>query len=164
LNCAPKVEMAGLTSMTEPLRSPGRVEELGPAEAGPLRIEVSAAQLKRAQQAYSSALEAARAWRAFSPSPRHHDMTYWTLISSLFAEPGMNRTQLVDRIIDEAGVSRSTAERAIRDARESGLIVGRYAGSEVLFDLSDVIFNHCVNYFQSWMDAAKIARMLGAPG
>ncbi len=146
------------------LQSLGRAEELDAAEAGRRRIEVTAAQLKRARQAYSGSLQAARAWRAFSSNPRHHDMIYWTLISSLFAEPGMNRTQLVDRIIDEAGVSRSTAERAIRDARESGLIVGRYAGSEVLLDLSDGIFNHCVNYFEDWMNAAKISRMLEVPG
>ncbi len=143
------------------LQSLGRAEEPGAAEAGPGRIEVTAAQLKRARQAYSGALDAARAWRAFSPNPRHHDTTYWTLLSSLFVKPGMNRTQLVDRIIHGAGVSRSTAERAIRDARESGMIVGEHAGTEVLFDLSDSMFNHCIDYFQTWMDEAKIVEALG---
>ena len=148
--------------MTEPkLQRLARAEELDAAEAGPRRIEVTAAQLRRARQAYSGALDAARAWRAFSPNPRHHDTTYWTLLSSLFVKPGMNRTQLVDRIIDGAGVSRSTAERAISDARESGLIVSQQAGTEVLFDLSDSMSNHCINYFQIWMDEAKIVEAFG---
>jgi hypothetical protein len=82
------------------------------------------------------------------------------LLSSLFVEPGMNRTQLVGRIIHGAGVSRSTAERAIRDARESGLIVGEHAGTEVLLDLSDSMFNHCIDYFQAWMDAPELVEVL----
>src|SRR3712207_2898339 len=143
--CLQEFEMAAPGRMTEPSsQSLGRAEELGAAEAGPRRIEVTAAQLKRARPAYSGALGAARAWRAFSPNPKHHDTTYWTLLSSLVVKPGMNRTQLVDRIIDGAGVSRSTAERAIRDARESGLVVSEHAGTEVLFDLSDSMFNHCI--------------------
>ena len=98
--------------------------------AGPGRVGVTAAELARARRAYRGGLEAARAWRAFSPDPRHHDATYWTLIATLFAEPGTNRTRLVDRMVAEAGVSRSTAERAVRDARAAGLIVAARAGGE----------------------------------
>src|SRR5690242_18048654 len=89
-------------------------------EASPGRVTVAAAELARARQAYRGALEAARARRAFSPNPKHHDAVYWTLIATLFAEPGMNRTRLVDRIVGEAEVSRSTAERAVREARATG--------------------------------------------
>jgi hypothetical protein len=139
----------------------GRAVEQSAAKADPGRSEVPAAQLKRARRAYSGALDAARAWRAFSANPRHHDTTYWTLFALLFVEPGMNRTRLIDRIIEGAGVSRSTAERAIRDARENGFIVGEPAGIEVLFDLSDSMFNHCLGYFLNWMDAAKLSEVLG---
>jgi hypothetical protein len=130
-------------------------------EAGPGRAAVAPAELARARRAYRRGLEAARAWRAFSPDPRHHDATYWTLIATLFAEPGMNRTRLVDRIVGEAGVSRSTAERAVREARASGLVVGEQAGGEVRLDLSDRLFDHCVGYFRAWMDAGRLGPALG---
>ena len=130
-------------------------------EAGPGRIEVTPAELARARRAYRGGLEAARAWRAFSPDPRHHDATYWTLIATLFAEPGTNRTRLVDRVVAEAGVSRSTAERAVRDARAAGLIVAERTGPEVLMSLSDRLFDHCVGYFRTWMDAGRLGAALG---
>jgi hypothetical protein len=129
--------------------------------AGPGRGAVTPAELARARRAYRGALEAARAWRAFSPDPRHHDATYWTLIASLFAEPGMNRTRLVDRIVGKAGVSRSTAERAVREARESGLVVDERVGAEVRLDLSERLFGHCVGYFRIWMDAGRLGQALG---
>jgi hypothetical protein len=128
------------------------------------RAEVPPAELARARRAYAGSLDAARAWRAFSPDPKHHDTTYWALLTSLFAEPGMNRTRLVDRVIDAAGVSRSTAERAVRDARASGLVDAEPAGAEVLLDLSDRMFDHCLGYFRDWMDAPKLNRALGYAG
>ena len=129
--------------------------------AGAERVTIAGPELERARKAYRGALEAARAWRAFSPNPKYHDSTFWTLFSTLFAEPGMNRTTLIDRIIEGAGVSRSTAERAIREARESGLVCYRHAGAEVLLDLSDAMFNHCVGYFRDWMDQDKLSKKLG---
>ena len=129
--------------------------------AGPGRVAIMAAELARARRAYRGGPEAARAWRAFSPDPRHHDATYWTLIATLFAEPGTNRTRLVDRIVGEAGVSRSTAERAVREARAAGLIVAERAGPEVLMSLSDRLFGHCVEYFRTWMDGGRLGAALG---
>ena len=130
-------------------------------EAGPGRVAVAAAELARARRAYRGGLEAARAWRAFSPDPRHHDATYWTLIATLFAEPAMNRTRLVDRVVAEAGVSRSTAERAVREARAGGLILAERVGPEVRLDLSDRLFEHCVGYFRAWMDGGRLGAALG---
>jgi DNA-binding GntR family transcriptional regulator len=80
---------------------------------------------------------------------------------SLFAEPGMNRTTLIDRIIEYAGVSRSTAERAIHEARQSGYIVDRREGREVRQFLSDRLFNHCINFFRNYMDLEKIIEKFG---
>ena len=129
--------------------------------AGPGRVAITPAELARARRAYRGGLEAARAWRAFSPDPKHHDAVYWTLIATLFAEPGTNRTRLVDRIVAEAGVSRSTAERAVREARAAGLIVAERAGPEVLMSLSDRLFAHCVEYFRTWMDGGRLGAALG---
>ena len=131
------------------------------AAAGPEQVSISASELSRARRAYRGALDAAQAWRAFSSNPKHHDTTYWILLSSLFVEPGMNRTGLVDQIVLKAGVSRSTAERTVSDARESGLIVGESVGAVILLSLSDRLFKHCVDYFRNWMDAAKLAKALG---
>lgn len=130
-------------------------------EAGPGRVAIVAAELARARRAYRGGLAAARAWRAFSPDPKHHDATYWTLIATLFAEPGMNRTRLVDRVVAGAGVSRSTAERAVREARAGGLIAAEQAGGEVRLVLSDRLFGHCVGYFRAWMDGGRLGAALG---
>lgn len=123
--------------------------------------EMTGAELERARLAFRGALEAARAWRAFSPQPRHHDLSYWSLLSSLFAEPGMNRMTLLERIMDYAGVSRSTAERVIRDARDCGFIADRPAGKEVHYRLSDATHRHCVDYFRRYMDQEAMLRTLG---
>jgi hypothetical protein len=140
-------------------RSTARVaEDAAVAAEG---IEISAAELARARTAYRGSLESSRAWRAFTTNTRHHDVTYWTLLSSLFAEPGMNRMTLIDRIITYAGVSRSTAERAIREARESGYIIDRPAGKEVQHFLSPATSKHCIEYFRNYMDFEKIIKTLG---
>ena len=64
-------------------------------------------------------------------------------------------------MVAEAGVSRSTAERAVRDARAAGLIVAGRAGPEVLMSLSDRLFEHCVEYFRTWMDGGRLGAALG---
>jgi hypothetical protein len=119
------------------------------------------AELDRARLAYRGALEAARAWRGFSNNPRHHDMSYWSLLSSLFAEPGMNRMTLLERIMEYAGVSRSTAERVIREARDCGFIEDQPAGKEVHYFLSEATSRHCIDYFRRYMDQAQMMRTLG---
>src|SRR5690348_13938733 len=138
-----------------------RDEHAADGEARSGRAPIAAAELARARRAYRGGLAAARAWRAFSPDPRHHDATCWTLIATLFAEPGTNRTRLVDRVVAEAGVSRSTAERAVRDARTAGLIAAGRAGGEVRLVLSGRLFAHCVEYFRTWMDGGRLGAALG---
>jgi hypothetical protein len=147
--------------MSTSLRAARTSDEGCSDEAEARRVAIAGPELERAQRAYRGAIEAARAWRVFSPNPKYHDTTFWTLFSTLFAEPGMNRTTLIDRIMEGAGVSRSTAERAIREARESGLVCYRHVGAEVLLDLSDAMFNHCVGYFREWMDRDKLNKNLG---
>jgi hypothetical protein len=129
------------------------------AEGG--SVDIAEAELVRAQAAYRGALESGRAWRAFTTNTRHHDMTYWTLLASLFAEPGMNRMTLIERITAYAGVSRSTAERAIREARASGYILDRPAGKEVQHFLAPATLKHCIDYFRGHMDLEKIIKNLG---
>jgi hypothetical protein len=124
-------------------------------------VEISPAELKRAQTAFKGSLESSNAWRAFSTNTRHHDTTYWSLLCTLFAEPGMNRTALIERIMTYAGVSRSTAERAIREAKACGYISDRPAGSEVHYFLSDRLFEHCVAFFRAHMDLEQIVKNLG---
>jgi hypothetical protein len=142
-------------------RTPG----LGaPAGAAANQAAVSPAELEWARKAYRRALESDRAWRAFSAEPRHHDATYWTLLVSLFVEPGMNRTTLIERVTAGAGVSRSTAERAIRDARASGLVCHRQVGTEVLMELSERLFAHCLGFFRSRMDQVRFGEGLGEDG
>ena len=119
------------------------------------------AELARAQIAYRGSLQSSRAWRAFTPNTRHHDVTYWTMLVWLFVEPGMNRMTLIDRIMEDAGVSRSTAERAIREARESGYIIDRREGKEVHHFLSDHTFNHCIDFLRNYMDMEKIIENFG---
>jgi hypothetical protein len=127
----------------------------------PEPADMEGEELARARLAFTGALEAARAWRAFSPKPKHHDLTYWSMLTSLFAAPGMNRTALVERIVTYAGVSRSTAERAIREGRDDGYVVDEPAGREVLYYLSPRLTAHCVAYFRNYMDQAKIMHHLG---
>jgi hypothetical protein len=124
-------------------------------------LEISESDLARARTAYRGALDAGQAWRAFTANSRHHDVTYWSMLVSLFVEPGLNRMTLIERICGYAGVSRSTAERAIREARESGYIGDRPAGKEVHFYLSSRVFNHCVRYFRDFMDLHSMMRNFG---
>jgi hypothetical protein len=129
--------------------------------AGGSAGEVSEEELARARIAYRGSQESAKAWRAFTDNPRHHDITYWSMITSLFVEPGLNRTALIERIIEQAGVSRSTAERAIREGRGSGYLVDRPAGKEVRYFLSDRVFDHCIGFFRDWMDVARVVKRFG---
>jgi hypothetical protein len=148
--------------MARSLRRDARPEgETVAAEDGRQVVEMSPAELERARTAFRGSLESSKAWRAFSTNTRHHDTTYWSLLCSLFAEPGMNRTMLIERIIAYAGVSRSTAERAIREAKACGYIIDRPAGNEVHHFLSDRLFAHCVAFFRAHMDLEQIVKNLG---
>jgi hypothetical protein len=117
-------------------------------------------ELERARRSFRGSMESARAWRGFTDQTRHHDMTYWTLLVTLFVEPGMNRMTLIERIIDFAAVSRSTAERAIREARECGYIVDEPAGKEVRYRLSERLFEHCIEFFRHFMDLERVLKDL----
>lgn len=121
-------------------------------------------ELAKAQRAFRGSLESSRAWRGFSPDPRHHDVTYWTLLTVLFIEPGMNRMSLIERVVEFAGVSRSTAERAIREARGKGFIVDAPAGKEVRYRLSDRLLAHCFEFFRNFMDLERILARLDDQG
>jgi hypothetical protein len=125
------------------------------------RGELAGTELARARRAYHGALEAMRAWSAFSPHSRHHGMSYWSLLASLFAEPGLNRTRLSDRIVEYARVSRSTAQRTIRDARHSGHIVDQPSGKAVRYFLAEQMVDHCVLYFRNWLDQEQVEKALG---
>jgi hypothetical protein len=125
------------------------------------RAELAGTELVQARRAYHGALEAMRAWSAFSPHSRHHGIAYWSLLASLFAEPGLNRTKLVDRIVEYARVSRSTAERTIRDARHSGHIVDQPSGKAVRYFLAEQMVDHCVLYFRNWLDRGQVEKALG---
>lgn len=122
---------------------------------------LSEGELNRARVAYRGSLEMTRAWRSFTSNTRHHDTTYWCLLTALFADPGVNRMTLIDRIMECAGVSRSTAERAIREARASGYIVDQPTGKEVRYYLSDRMFDHFIRFFRDHMDLEKIIVNLG---
>ena len=130
-------------------------------KGGKAAPELPAAELERARAAFRGSLETSRAWRAFTPDTRHHNQTYWSLLSVLFVEPGLNRTTLIERVIAYAAVSRSTAERAIREARGSGYVVDRPAGVEVRFFLSDRLLAHCVRFFREHMDLERLIENLG---
>src|SRR4051794_41949466 len=105
--------------------------------AGSGRVAIAGAELARARRAYRGGLEAARAWRAFSPDPRHHDATYWTLIAALFAQPGTNRTRLVDRIVGGGGGSRATAARGVRRGPGGGVVLAEGGGAQGRLRLAD---------------------------
>jgi hypothetical protein len=113
--------------------------------------DISGADLEHARAAYRGSLEAARAQRAFLPSARHEDTACWSMLGSLFAEPGLNRTELVSRITQYAGVSRATAERVVSRARAGGHIIDQPSGRMVRYYLSDQSFGCCVDYFRKYM-------------
>jgi hypothetical protein len=118
----------------------------------PARAGAAEAELARARAAYRASLEALRGWRAISPSARHPDAACRGLLGALFAEPGLHRTALVGRVAECAGVSRSTAERVLRRARDDGHVVDRPAGKRVRYFLSERAFADCLAYFRAYMD------------
>ncbi len=77
------------------------------------------------------------------------------MLSALFAEPGMHRTELVSRISQYAGVSRATAERVVSRARASGYIVDQPSGRMVRYFLSQRSFNRCLEYYRKYMSAER---------
>jgi hypothetical protein len=112
---------------------------------------LSEAELEHARAAYRDSLEAAQAQRAFLPSARHEDTACWSMLSALFAEPGMHRTELVGRISQYAGVSRATAERVVSRARAGGHIVDQPSGRMVRYFLSERSFGCCLEYLRKYM-------------
>jgi hypothetical protein len=113
--------------------------------------DISGAELEHARAAYRGSLEAAQAQRAFLPSVRHEDTACWSMLSALFAEPGMHRAELVSWISQYAGVSRATAERVVSRARAGGHIVDQPSGRMVRYFLSERSFGCCLEYFRKYM-------------
>jgi hypothetical protein len=122
------------------------------------------AELERARAAYRAALAEARARLDLAPSARHQDTACWGVLASLFVEPGLSRTALVDRVAGCAGVSRPTAERVVRRAREGGHIVDRTAGRAVAYSLSEPAFERCLDHFRRHMDAGRGSGVRGGEG
>jgi hypothetical protein len=133
--------------MTAPVK-----DDLQPATAPSLlQAGIVGTELERARAAYRLSLEATRAQRAFSPSARHQDTACWSMLGSLFVEPGMSRTMLVGRIVEYAGVSRATAERVVRRARDGGYIIDQPFGKMVRYFLSEHAFASCMEYFRKYL-------------
>jgi len=133
------------------MRPPVRDDPQPATAPRPPQAGILGAELERARAAYSVSLEATRAQRAFSPSARHQDTACWSMLSSLFAEPGMNRATLVCRIVEYAGVSRATAERVVRRGRDGGHIIDQPSGKMVRYFLSQRSFDCCMEYFRKYM-------------
>src|ERR687883_1718142 len=80
-------------------------------------------ELERAKYSYDGSLQSARAWRSFFSEPKYQTTTAWTMVALVFVNPGMSRMVLIDRMQRYAGVSRSTAERMITDAKKDGFLL-----------------------------------------
>ena len=74
--------------------------------------------------------------------------------------PGINRTVLIERMQRYAGVSRSTAERMIADARKDGFLLDMEERNpkRSRYYLSRPVYVHCIEFFRNWMDFTKIER------
>jgi hypothetical protein len=130
-----------------------------PADDGGLDYpDVPADELERARFSYDGSLQSARAWRSFFTEPKYQTTTAWTMFALVFVNPGISRTALIDGTQRYAGVSRSTAERMIADARRDGFLVDRDARNpkRTRYFLSRDVYVHCVTFFRKWMDFARI--------
>lgn len=117
-------------------------------------------ELTRAKYSYEGSLQSARAWRSFFGEPKYQTTTAWTMFALVFVNPGINRTVLIDRMQRYAGISRSTAERMITDAKKDGFLLDKDAKNprKSRHYLSRAVYTHCVEFFRNWMDFTKIQR------
>jgi hypothetical protein len=117
-------------------------------------------ELERARYSYDGSLQSARAWRSFFGEPKYQTTTAWTMFALVFVNPGISRTVLIDRMQRYAGVSRSTAERMIADARRDGFLLDKEEKNRKRsrYYLSRDVYVHCIEFFRNWMDFTKIER------
>jgi hypothetical protein len=122
--------------------------------------EVPQDELERAKYSYDGSLQSARAWRSFFSEPKYQTTTAWTMFALVFVNPGINRTVLIDRMQRYAGVSRSTAERMVADAKRDGFLLDRAEkrSRNSQHYLSRDVYTHCIEFFQNWMDFTKVER------
>jgi hypothetical protein len=117
-------------------------------------------ELERAKYSYDGSLQSARAWRSFFSEAKYQTTTAWTMFALVFVNPGINRTVLIDRMQRYAGVSRSTAERMIADARRDGFLLDMEERNpkRSRYYLARAVYVHCIEFFRNWMDFTKIER------
>ena len=117
-------------------------------------------ELERAKFSYDGSLQSARAWRSFFREPKYQTTTAWTMFALVFVNPGVNRTVLIDRMQRYAGISRSTAERMIADAKKDGFLLDKDEKNpkKSRYYLSRAVYVHCIEFFRNWMDFTKIER------
>jgi hypothetical protein len=122
--------------------------------------EIPQDELERAKYSYDGSLQSARAWRSFFGEPKYHTTTAWTMFALVFVNPGINRTILIDRMQRYAGVSRSTAERMVADAKKDGFLLDKAErkSRNSRHYLSRDVYTHCIAFFRNWMDFTKIER------
>lgn len=97
-----------------------------------------------------SALDTMRIW--LEPfSPKFHSYGYTMMFMKLIISPGMKKSEIALFLENEARISRSTAERFIKDATDAGHIVVNNppdkAGLEIF--LSENLTNHFHTVFMS---------------
>ena len=122
--------------------------------------EVPRDELDRARYSYDGSLQSARAWRSFFGEPKYQTTTAWTMFALVFVNPGINRTDLIDNMQKYAGISRSTAERMIADAKKDGFLIDKDERNpkRSRYYLSRDVYIHCMDFFRKWMDFTKIER------
>jgi hypothetical protein len=122
--------------------------------------DVSQDELERAKYSYDGSLQSARAWRSFFSDPKYQTTTAWTMFALVFVNPGLNRTVLIDRMQRYAGISRSTAERMIADAKKDGFLLDKdeKRSNKSRYYLPRAVYIHCIEFFRKWMDFTNIKR------
>lgn len=85
---------------------------------------------------------------------RFYSVGFTLAFFRVLAEPADTKASLALYLENEAKVSRSTAERMIRDAEEAGHLVAKDnpKGRGKCVYLGDALFNHCVEYVRRRVD------------
>ena len=90
-------------------------------------------------------------WLSYFEDTRFYTTAFIIGFLKVFNEPGLKKSELTLYLEVNAKVSRSTAERMLRDAEEAGhlQIEKRVGGNGLATFLSAGLFNHCVHYLTS---------------
>jgi hypothetical protein len=118
--------------------------------------------IDKARFAFRGSLESALEWRKFFDDSKYHNLTYWVLIATVFSSPGISRNELIDQLTKYANISRTTAERAISDAKQKSYIVDKMSEARTTsFVLGDELEKHCIWYFENYMNAEALMDTFG---